>query len=88
MKDLAGIGFNGKIGFAYVVNEQLSLGLSYTMPTTITYKNGKANMDMTAQLNDAFGKAVQGYMMQNPKQLFRSTRRSNEPICRNGNRFK
>ncbi len=66
MKDLAGIGFNGKIGFAYVVNEQLSLGLSYTMPTTITYKNGKANMDMTAQLNDAFGKAVQGYMMQNP----------------------
>ncbi len=66
MTDLAGIGFNGKLGFAYKVNENLSFGLTYTLPTTITYKNGKASMDMTAQLNDAFGKAVQGYMMKNP----------------------
>ncbi len=66
MTELSGYGFNGKIGLAYVVNENLSFGVSYTLPTTINYKNGKANMDMTAQLNDAFGKAVQGYMMQNP----------------------
>jgi long-chain fatty acid transport protein len=66
MTDLTAIGFNGKIGFAYKMNDKLSFGLSYTMPTSLTYKNGKATMDMTAQLNDAFGKAVQGYLMQNP----------------------
>lgn len=64
MTDLVGIGFNGKIGFAYKVDDQLSFGVSYTMPTSLTYKNGKASMDMTAQLNDAFGKAVAGAMMQ------------------------
>jgi long-chain fatty acid transport protein len=66
MTGLTAIGFNGKIGFAYKVNDQLSFGLSYTMPTSLTYKNGKASMDMTAQLNDAFGKAVQGAMAQYP----------------------
>ncbi len=66
MTELTAIGFNGKIGFAYKVNDQLSLGLSYTMPSALTYKNGKASMDMTAQLNDAFGKAVVGAMIQNP----------------------
>lgn len=45
---------------------KLSLGLSYTLPTSLTYKNGKASMDMTQQLNNAFGLAVQGYMQQNP----------------------
>ena len=64
MTSLTGLGFNGKIGLAYKVNDQLSFGLSYTMPTSLTYKNGKASMDMTAQLNDAFGKAVQGAMLQ------------------------
>ena len=64
MTDLTALGFNGKIGFAYKVDEKLSFGLSYTMPTSLTYSNGKASMDMTAQLNDAFGKAVQGAMMQ------------------------
>jgi long-chain fatty acid transport protein len=68
MSDLVGIGFNGKIGLAYKINDKLSFGLSYTMPTSLTYKNGKATMDMTAQMNDAFGKAVQGYLMQNPGQ--------------------
>ncbi|MBK7868867.1 MAG: hypothetical protein IPJ75_18750 [Ignavibacteriales bacterium] len=68
MKELTAIGFNGKI-VAYKVNEELSMGLSYTLPTNLTYKNGKASMDMTAQLNDAFGKAVAGYMQQNPGKL-------------------
>ncbi len=66
MTDLTAIGFNGKIGLAYKVNDALSFGLSYTLPTSLTYKNGKATMDMTAQLNDAFGKAVAGYLQQNP----------------------
>jgi long-chain fatty acid transport protein len=66
MSELAGIGFNGKIGFAYKVNDKLSLGLSYTLPISLTYKNGKATMDMTYQLNDAFGKAIIGYMTAYP----------------------
>ncbi len=66
MSGLTGLGFNGKIGFAFKFNEKLTLGLSYTSPTNMTFKNGSASMDMTAQLNDAFGKAIQGYMMQNP----------------------
>ena len=40
------------------------------MPTSLTYKNGKASMDMTGQMNDAFIKAVTGYMAQNPDQNF------------------
>ena len=64
MTDLTAIGFNGKIGVAYKVDNKLSFGLSYTLPTSLTYTGGKATMDMTAQLNDAFGKAVMGAMMQ------------------------
>lgn len=64
MTDLTAIGFNGKIGFAYKVDNKLSFGLSYTMPTSLTYTGGKATMDMTTQLGDAFGKAVMGAMMQ------------------------
>ena len=66
MTDLTAIGFNGKIGLAYKVDNKLSFGLSYTLPTSLTYTGGKATMDMTAQLNDAFGKAMMGWMMQNP----------------------
>ncbi len=66
MNSLTALGFSGKIGFAYKLNEKISIGLAYTSPTTLNFKNGKAKMDMTAQLNDAFGKAVQGYMMQHP----------------------
>jgi long-chain fatty acid transport protein len=66
MSDLSALSFTGKIGLAYKVNDQLSFGLSYTLPTSLTFKNGKATMDMTYQMNDAFGKAVQGYMAQNP----------------------
>jgi long-subunit fatty acid transport protein len=66
MNSLTAFGFSGKIGLAYKLNEKISLGLAYTSPTTLNFKNGTAKMDMTAQLNDAFGKAVQGYMMQSP----------------------
>jgi long-chain fatty acid transport protein len=66
MTDLTALGFSGKIGLAYKVNDALSLGLAYSSATKLKFKGGKASMDMTAQLNDAFGKAMQGYMMQNP----------------------
>lgn len=66
MSDLAALGFGAKLGIAWRMNEQFSFGLSYTSPTTMKYKNGTASMDMTAQMNDAFGRGVQGYLAQNP----------------------
>lgn len=66
MTDLTAFGFTGKIGVAWVPNPNVSLGLSYGTPTTLTYKNGKASMDMTAQMNDAFAKAMAGVLAQNP----------------------
>ena len=66
MSDLTGFSFGGKVGLAYNLNDALSIGLSYTLPTSMTYKGGKASMDMTAQMNDAFGRAMQGYMAANP----------------------
>jgi long-chain fatty acid transport protein len=66
MSDLKAFGFSGKIGLAWKPNDNVTLGVNYTSASSLTYKKGKAGMDMTAQLNDAFGKAVQGAMMQYP----------------------
>jgi len=66
MSDLTAYGFNGKIGIAYKASEKLSFGLNYTLPSSLNYTGGKAVMDMTQQFNDAFGKAVSGYMSANP----------------------
>lgn len=66
MNSLTAFGVSGKLGVAYKLDGNVSIGLAYTSPTTLKFKNGKAGMDMTAQLNDAFGKAVQGFMAQNP----------------------
>lgn len=66
MNKLSALGFSGKIGVAWIANENVTLGASYTSASPLTYKNGKATMDMTYQLNDAFGKAVMGVMQQNP----------------------
>ncbi len=66
MTGLTAFGFSGKIGVAYRAGDNLTLGASYTSPSALTFKNGKAKMDMTAQLNNAFGLAVQGYMAHNP----------------------
>ncbi len=65
MKNLTGFGFGANIGVFYKANDQWAFGLAYTSPTTI-HLEGKATMDMTAQFNEAFGMAVQGYMAQNP----------------------
>jgi long-chain fatty acid transport protein len=66
MNSLTAFGFGGKIGLAYAASENLTFGLSYSSPSTLKYKSGTATMDMTAQLNDAFGRAMQGYLQQNP----------------------
>jgi long-chain fatty acid transport protein len=66
MDGLGGFGFAGKLGLAFRVSDNISMGVTYFSPTTVTYKSGSADMDMTAQLNDAFGKAVLGYLSQNP----------------------
>lgn len=66
MSDLSAFGFGGKIGLAYKLNDMFSMGLSYTLPVDLTYKNGKADMDMTYQMNDAFDRVVSGYMTNYP----------------------
>ncbi len=66
MSELSTISWTGKVGFAYKPNEKLSFGLNFNLPIALNFQKGKASMDMTAQFNDAFGKAVQGYLFQNP----------------------
>jgi long-chain fatty acid transport protein len=66
MSGLTAYGFSAKIGVAYEINDNISVGLSYSSSSQLTYKNGSASMDMTAQMNNAFGLAMQGYMAQNP----------------------
>ena len=66
MEELAAMGFQGKIGLAFKLGSGVRLGVSYSTPVDLTFKSGTAAMDMSGQFNDAFGRAVQGYMMQNP----------------------
>ena len=66
VEKLTAFGFNGKIGIAYKPNEKFSAGINYSLPTNMNYKNGTAKMDMTYQLNNAFGRVVAGIMQQNP----------------------
>ena len=66
MKGLTAYGFNGKIGLAFKPTEKFSAGLSYSLPVSMRYKNGNAKMDMTYQLNNAFGRIVAGIMQQDP----------------------
>lgn len=64
MTELNTISFGGKFGLAYKPDEELSFGLSYTMPTKLKYKNGKATMNMNKQFEDATGRAVVGFYTQ------------------------
>jgi len=66
MRGLTSYEFNGKIGIAYQPSDQLSMGLNYTLPVNLNYKNGTADMDMSTQMNDAFSRVVAGIMQQNP----------------------
>jgi long-chain fatty acid transport protein len=58
MKQLNAYSFAGKIGFAYKVNEKISIGISYSAPVPLKFKNGISNLDMSAQFNEAFGREV------------------------------
>jgi long-chain fatty acid transport protein len=66
MKQLTAYGFNGKVGVAFKPNDRFSAGINYTLPVSMNYENGKATMDMTYQLNDAFAKVVGGIMQEHP----------------------
>jgi long-chain fatty acid transport protein len=66
MKALTAYGVNGKVGLAFKPNEKFSAGINYSLPVNMNYKNGSAKMDMTYQMNDAFGKIVAGIMQQDP----------------------
>jgi long-chain fatty acid transport protein len=66
LKDLSAYEFNGKIGLAYQPSKNFSFGISYTLPVNLNYKKGNAQMDMTAQMNNAFAKVMAGIMQQNP----------------------
>lgn len=67
VQKLTALSFNGKIGIAFKPSEKFSAGINYTLPVNLTYKNGKTYMDMTYQMNNAFGKAVGMIMQQNPE---------------------
>lgn len=67
VKSLTSFGFNGKIGIAFKPNDKFSAGINYSLPVNLTYKNGKTYMDMTYQMNNAFGKAVGMIMQQYPE---------------------
>jgi long-chain fatty acid transport protein len=66
MRQLKAFGFNGKIGIAYKPNDRWSLGLNYTLPVNLSYSGGTASMDMSYQMNDAYGKVVSMIMQQYP----------------------
>jgi long-chain fatty acid transport protein len=66
MSGLKAFGFNGKVGLAYQPNNKLSVGLNYSSPINLTYKKGTAAMDMTYQMNNAFGRLMGMILQQNP----------------------
>jgi long-chain fatty acid transport protein len=63
---LKGFAFGGKLGLAFKPSDHLSFGINYSMPVNITYRNGTADMDMTDQMNNAFGRIVSMIMQQYP----------------------
>jgi len=63
---LNGFAFGGKLGLAFKPSDQLSFGINYSMPVNITYRNGSAEMDMTGQMNNAFGRIVYMILQQYP----------------------
>ncbi|MCX6163759.1 MAG: outer membrane protein transport protein [Ignavibacteriae bacterium] len=62
MKELNAYSFAGKFGLAYKFSEKFTVGVSYSMPVPLKFKNGISNLDMSAQFADAFERAVQNVM--------------------------
>lgn len=63
MKDLKAFAFNGRLGLAYKFSEKFTAGLNFSSPVPLNFKNGVANLDMSYQFNDAFGRAVQNMIV-------------------------
>jgi long-chain fatty acid transport protein len=63
MKDLRAFSFNGRIGLAYKFSDKFTAGLNFSSPVPLNFKNGVANLDMSAQFNDAYGRAVQNLLI-------------------------
>jgi long-chain fatty acid transport protein len=62
MKDLKAFSFNGRIGLAYKFSDKFTAGLNFSSPVPLNFKNGVANLDMSAQFSDGFKRAVENYM--------------------------
>lgn len=65
MNNLDGFGVGANLGIYWQINDMISVGFAYNSASRINF-SGDAEMDMTAQMNDAFGRAVQGMLAQNP----------------------
>jgi len=61
MKDLKAFSFNGRLGLAYKFSDKFTAGINFSTPVALNYKNGVANMDMSAQFTDAFERVAHGY---------------------------
>lgn len=59
MTNLKSYTFGGKIGLAYKLCDCFSMGASYTLSVPLNFKDGNAKMDMSAQFNEASGRAVE-----------------------------
>lgn len=63
MKYLKSYSFGGKFGLGYKFSESFSIGVNYSLPVDLSYEDGTANLDMTAQFKDASARAVRNYML-------------------------
>lgn len=61
MKDLKAFSFNGRLGLAYKFSDKVTAGMNFTPAVPLHFKNGIANLDMSAQFTDAFERVVYGY---------------------------
>ncbi len=60
LKDAIAYGFGGKFGVLLTPHEKVSIGLTYTMKSKLTF-HGKARMDMQGQFDDAMPKMVDAF---------------------------
>jgi|GEM_PF-509263 len=63
MNDLKAFAFNGRIGLAYKFSDKFTAGINFSSPVPLNFKNGVANLDMTTQFNDSYGRAVQNMII-------------------------
>ena len=66
MNNLKSFNFNGRVGLAYKFSDKFTAGLNFSTPVSLSYTNGIANLDMSAQFQDAFKRAVGNYLITHP----------------------